>query len=66
MSGFVTTNEAERRVPPAPRASIEILRSRGHVVAVRENRNGSMRYSVDEIREMNALQMTNKFRHYGL
>jgi hypothetical protein len=57
---------AERRMPPAPRAAVEIIRARGHVVAVREDRNGSLRYRVDGGREMTAHQMSTRFRHYGI
>lgn len=58
---------AERRMPPHPRGVVEILRERGHMVKVRENRYGSLRYTVDGSREMNALQMTNKYRKaYGV
>jgi hypothetical protein len=51
------TPEVWRKIPPAPRASIAILRERGHVVTVRINRNGSPRYSVDGRREMDAATM---------
>jgi hypothetical protein len=51
-----------RKLPPAPRASIAILRDRGHTVAVRINRNGSARYSVDGRREMDAATMSRIFK----
>lgn len=66
MNALQGTSEAERRMPPAPRTTVEVLRSRGHTVRVRENRNGGIRYRVDDGREMNALQMRNKFQHYGI
>lgn len=47
-------------VPPHPRAVVEIIRSRGHTVSIRRNRNGSWRYSVNGSREMNAHQMTRR------
>ena len=51
-----------RKIPPATQSSIEILRSRGHVVIVRINRNGSPRYSVDGRREMDAATMARRFK----
>lgn len=50
------------RIPPAPRAAIAILSSRGHVVTVRINRNGSARYSVDGCREMDAATMARVYK----
>ena len=50
------------KIPPAPRASIEILTARGHVVTVRINRNDSARYSVDGRREMDAATMARVYR----
>lgn len=57
---------AEHRMPPYPRGCVQILRAKGHTVTVRENRNGSLRYSVDGRPETDALTMSNRFRHYGL
>lgn len=51
---------------PAARATVEILRQKGHTVAVRRNRNGSWRYAVDGAPETDALTMSNRFRHYGV
>jgi hypothetical protein len=50
------------KIPPAPRASIAILRDRGHTVTVRINRNGSARYRVDGRREMDAATMSRVFK----
>lgn len=53
--------EIWRKIPPAPRATIEILTARGHAVKIRINRNGSPRYSVDGGREMDAATMSRKY-----
>ncbi len=63
MTPAQANNAAELRMPPYPRHTVEILRSRGHIIAVRENRNGSLRYSVDGGREMNAHQLSTRFLH---
>lgn len=60
------SNAAELRLPPSMQGAVKILREKGHTVHVRQNRTGSLRYSVDGSRERNALQTINKFRHYGL
>lgn len=53
-------------VPPYPRTIITLLRQRDHVVAVRRNRNGSLRYRIDGGREVDAATMdrfyTRKYR----
>lgn len=54
--------EIWQKIPPAPRASIEILTARGHVVTVRINRNGSARYSVDGKREMDAATLARVYK----
>lgn len=53
--------EAERHMPPGPRGVVEELRRRGHTVAVRMNRYGSLRYKVDGRAESNAMAMTSRF-----
>jgi hypothetical protein len=62
----VTGADAERVLPPAVRAAVEILRERGHVVTVRLTDMGSRWYSVDGARETNAEGMSRRFRHLGL
>lgn len=53
---------AERRMPPAARSTVELLRARGHTVLVREQCTGSLRYSVLGVRrELTALEL---FRFY--
>lgn len=54
------------RSPPAARSAIEIIRAKGHTVTLRMQRTGSIRYRVDGGREMTCLQMTRKYREYGL
>jgi hypothetical protein len=54
--------EVWRKIPPATRASIAILRDRGHTIAARINRNGSARYRVDGRREMDAATMGRIFK----
>jgi hypothetical protein len=51
---------AEERMPPHPRGVVESLRAKGHTVTVRENRNGSLRYSVD-----GAHTMSNRYLRSG-
>lgn len=46
------------RVPPHPAGTIELLRARGHAVTVRQNRNSSLRYRIDDGRELTAHQMS--------
>lgn len=45
-------------IPPYPKAIVEMLRNRGHEVAVRQQKSGSLRYRVDANREWTALQMS--------
>ena len=45
-------------VPPHPQLTIQVLEARGHVVSVRENRNGGLRYRIDGGKELAACQMT--------
>lgn len=53
-------------VPPYPAGVIQSLEARGHSVTVRQDRNGSNRYSIDGRRELTAAQMSNYFeRLYG-
>lgn len=63
---FIAREGVETRMAPAPRGAVEILRRNRRSVTVRENRNGSLRYSVDGSRELTALQMFNRFRHLGI
>jgi hypothetical protein len=56
---------AEARMPPHPHATVEILRSRGIRVTVRENRTGSLRYSIDGHPECTALVMSNRLERLG-
>ena len=52
---------AWRNIPPGVQASIALLCEQRHIVAVRRNRNGTLRYSVDGKREMDAATMTRLF-----
>lgn len=49
---------AGRVVPPYPAGIVELLRARGHTVALRVDRNGSFRYRVDRRPEWKAIQMS--------
>lgn len=51
---------AELRLPPGPRATVELFRRRGSRVTVRENRTGSLRYAIDGRPECTALAMANR------
>ncbi len=55
-------SEAERRMPPAARSTVELFRSRGHSVSVRQNRNGSLRYRLDGGKEKTASQLSAIYR----
>jgi hypothetical protein len=48
-------------VPPYPRGIVELLRAKGHTVALRQNRHGSIRYRVDGGRELQAIEMDRLF-----
>ncbi|WP_048710804.1 hypothetical protein [Microvirga massiliensis] len=61
-----TSHDAEHHMPPGPRLTVQILRERGHAVAVRRTRTGSLRYAVDGRRETDAYTMAQRFRHYGI
>jgi hypothetical protein len=52
---------AEARMPPSARAMVELLRLLAFTVEVRENRTGSLRYSIDGARECTAHQMIRRF-----
>jgi hypothetical protein len=52
---------AEAHMPPGPRGVVELLRRYGRRVVVRQQRTGSLRYSVDGSREMTALAMANHY-----
>jgi hypothetical protein len=60
------SQEEPIRLPPAMTVVVAILRDRGHSVDLRRDRNGSIRYRVDGDRERNALQVCNRFSHYGI
>ena len=52
-----STPGPEIRIPPYPRGIVELLRQRGHIVTIREQRTGSLRYAVDGGRELQAIEM---------
>jgi hypothetical protein len=52
---------AWRNIPPGVQASIALLCEQRHIVSVRHNRNGTLRYSVDGRREMDATTMARLF-----
>lgn len=52
-------------IPPYPAAIVDLLRQRGHMVAIRQNRHGSLRYRIDGGRELQAIEMDRFYaRHY--
>jgi len=57
-----TRDPVERRMPPHPRGVVEMLRARGHVVTIRENLHGSLRYTLDGERERTAHELSNRLR----
>jgi hypothetical protein len=48
---------AERRMPPGPRGLVELLRLAGKPVIVRENKHGSLRYTIAGERERTAHEL---------
>lgn len=48
-------------VPPHPRATVELFEAKGHVVTLRRNRTGSLRYTLDGERERTALELSNRY-----
>ena len=56
------TQDAERRMPPAARGTVELLRRMGHQVMVRINRSGSHRYCLDGGRELTAQELETRRR----
>jgi hypothetical protein len=56
---------AWRKIPPGVQASIVLLCEKRHIVAVRRNRNGTLRYSVDGKREMDAATMARIYKLDG-
>lgn len=57
----------ESRMPPMAQGTVKMLRERGHTVAVRATRDGSLRYKLDGECERNALRLSNRLRKiYGI
>lgn len=54
--------EVWAKIPPGVQAAIAILGDRDHCVAARINRNGSVRYSVDGSRDMDAATMARRYK----
>ena len=51
------------KIPPATQAAIWILATRGHIVSARLNRNGAVRYIVDNgARDMDAATLARRFK----
>lgn len=61
MSAAFTSEEAERRMPPATRSTVTLLRDYGHSVVVRVNRNGALRYRLDNSKEFDALSLSRRY-----
>jgi hypothetical protein len=57
----------EAKMPPHPRGLVEMLRSAGHSVAVREAaRNAGLRYMLNDERWRTALELSNRARRLGV
>lgn len=54
--------ELLRKIPPLVRAALALLESRGHTIAVRINRNGSPRYTIDGRRDIDALTLARRYK----
>jgi hypothetical protein len=52
----------ESRMPPHPAGTVKMLRERGHTVTVRCDRNGGLKYTLDNERERTALELSNRLR----
>lgn len=48
-------------IPPYPAALVQLLRDRGHTIAIRQQRTGSLRYRIDGGRELQAIEMDRFF-----
>lgn len=53
--------ESELRIPPYPAGIVKLLRDRGHAVAIRQQKTGSLRYQIDDGRELQAIEMDRYF-----
>lgn len=50
------------KLPAGVESAVALIRARGHVVTIRKNKNGDLRYSVDGRRETNALTMMRRYK----
>ena len=67
MSADLHGDEAEQTLPPGMISTVAILRAKGHCVSVRRSaKSGSWYYTVDQGREMRAIQVIRKYGGYGL
>jgi hypothetical protein len=68
-SGFAQCEECKAEsfyIPPHPAGTVKLLRERGHAVTIRKNKHGSLRYRIDNARELQAIEMDRFYaRHYG-
>ena len=55
-----------KTLPNTIQAVIEIIRSQGHAVEWRINKNGSPRFSIDGAKECDARTMSKRFSRYGV
>lgn len=58
----MTEHQTDLRVPPHPAGTVKLLRERGHVVTIRQQRTGSLRYRIDGGRELQAIEMDRFYR----
>jgi hypothetical protein len=62
MGANILTFEAiERKVPPAVQGALKRIRENGHTVALRLTKHGSLRYSVNAVRETDAQTLIRRF-----
>lgn len=61
VTGLTTATPAPY-IPPSAQGTIALFEAKGHTVTVRQTRQGSNRYRLDQERERNALELSNRWR----
>lgn len=62
VTGLTTATPAPPYIPPSAQGTIALFEAKGHTVTVRQTRQGSNRYRLDQERERNALELSNRWR----
>ena len=52
----------ESRLAPSPKATVDLLRAKGHTVICRRLESGSWRFKMDQFGECSALALSNRYR----